>query len=487
MLLENKAMIITGNQLSQLANSDNTGEKLIAAIFQADIETATKLIKNGADVNYVYQESISPCLAICLEWSQHPEIISLMPLLIQSGLDLNKQWIHNAKAVNNFYTCLAIEATANKGFIISQMLINLDADINIYVNDQIPLVLNLMLENKQGQFDWAIQLLIKNGANIQALIDDEHPYLYATQKDDQLMAQQLLKFGVDVYTKIDKNVTLMSAVLFLESQINKFTFAKILIDNGYDVNKMLPTGQTLMELCLENMDEIPELKNGAEFLKRNGAVMSTPELLEPVIEKPNQNKVEPSKPTAQKPSDDSLSDQGKIAIDSSKAGKTKPANEKTTEQKPASEETTEQKPAGKITEITPLVKAITNGRLDIATKLINNGTDINVYPNKYPLMSYIMLYAYKNKMPEILKIIPTLLEAGANVEEIYKLKGNIFNPLRVALMYTNDNLQTAKELIKHGANVNAKLGDQSLLMYFMDDSEYDYDDIISFLLDNGAR
>ena len=194
-----KKIVISGISLLLLSGcvENNSREKnfpLTWAVYKGDIDTFHDLIAKGADVNEETEEGITPLISAVANG-----YIKIAEELILKGADVNKT------DKENLITAV-FEAAMRGDDEILELLLRHGADIN----KATPIV----LASAKGNY-YAVYTLIKHGANVNPDIN---------------------QLGKDKYGET-KSSPLMAALFNRHEKV-----AKLLIENGADVNKYCNDG-----------------------------------------------------------------------------------------------------------------------------------------------------------------------------------------------------------------------------------------------------
>ena len=138
-----------------------------------------------------------------------------------------------------------------------------------------------------------------------------------------------------------------------------------------------------------------------------------------------------------------------------------------------------------------LFKAVRNGKIDKAEKLISQGADVNyVPPDGYgsvlcmPALQdgFDAIYIDDAKeKKETLEMVNMLVSHGADVN----YKSNVFTPLGMAITFWGNNV--AKELIKLGADVNEEFNTENKLYIIEYASNKGNLEMVEYLRNHGAE
>ncbi len=173
--------------------------KLIHAVNEKDIELAKKLIKQGANVNFMPGEFFHTHVGFPLMIAAGNGDVEMVKLLLKNGADVNLKDNWNMNALFGVVLNRSIDNETNQ-FKVIQILIDAGVDLEVIAEDN-----GNVLEI--SQYDETIfKLLIENGAdvNVQSL----YGYTYlakAVESNSIEWVKYLLKNGADYKIKNRKD------------------------------------------------------------------------------------------------------------------------------------------------------------------------------------------------------------------------------------------------------------------------------------------
>lgn len=186
--------------LIEARDMDSNATLLHIACGKGKLSTSQWLIENGADINALGNDNITPLFYAIL--SQNIEIVKL---LVESGADLNA----SMKDKGNDSATLLFFAIDSQNIEIVKLLVDSGADINkasLRDNDNVtPLYLAVDLENIE-----IVKFLVDSGADINASLSDNDnvtPLFLAIKSQNIEIVKLLVESGADINIIIDGDIT----------------------------------------------------------------------------------------------------------------------------------------------------------------------------------------------------------------------------------------------------------------------------------------
>ena len=206
---------------------------LMIAVYSGNAIMIRFLLKNGALVNAQSWDGETP---LTLAASRFPDTI---PLLLKAGANVNQKDLHGETAL---LTLIANTGSyqANTG----RLLIKYGADINIK-NSNGDTALILAAETKKSDY---VKVLLKANADINIRNNDGNTALIlAAENGNTKIVQLLLKAGADVNIRNNDGNT----ALILAAANNHSNSVRILMEHGADVNEKNMNGLTAFNVALQ--------------------------------------------------------------------------------------------------------------------------------------------------------------------------------------------------------------------------------------------
>lgn len=199
------------------------GPELVAAARQADEDTVTRLIADGADPDSRYGDGTT-----ALHWAAHRDIVEMVAGLIEAGADVNTTDDHGT-------TPLAL-ACLNGSLPVVKTLLTAGADPNLpRTNGETP----LMTAARVGNLD-VVRQLVSAGAdpNATEATLGQTALMRAIAEDHTGVARLLLEVGGSVSARSTNRFT---PLLFAAQQGN-IEAARLLLSAGAEVDEAAPDG-----------------------------------------------------------------------------------------------------------------------------------------------------------------------------------------------------------------------------------------------------
>ena len=129
-----------------------------------------------------------------------------------------------------------------------------------------------------------------------------------------------------------------------------------------------------------------------------------------------------------------------------------------------------------------LIWACIRGHYDVAIRLVSAGADVNASVDGVSLLEVIMVTTCFSTRKDILELLKTVVEAGADVN---KKNEQGHSPLRLAFV-TKKSIDVIRLLLENGADVNEVCGNdgESIMFYTI---TYEDVDVLRLLLEYGAN
>jgi ankyrin repeat protein len=243
-------------------------EKLILAAYQGDTVAVKQLIQQGARINAITYEGVTPLMYAAQ--NGHTDMVAL---LLRYGANVGMK-------PDNGYTAL-ISAIRNGHFETAEYLVRNGADINQQDNGQVTPLMHaiavdsfympdmliyynagvnfrnrhgrsaLMLASYLGRNE-IVKELVEAGADVNA-VDDQRwtPLHYATLTDQTAVIDLLVMNGASLETATSSGYTPLS----LATALNRFSTARQLIGYGAAVNTRISPSLNPLTLARENKND----------------------------------------------------------------------------------------------------------------------------------------------------------------------------------------------------------------------------------------
>lgn len=195
---------------------------LTSAVCRGDVETATFLLDNGADINAFNNGGASPLMLALDSDTRRKEFP--MELLLKRGAD------PNLTAGKNASPPLFLAAERGREDIV-RLLLKYKADPNLQFYGRVPLHAAV-----RGKNAAVVRALLEHGANPNIPFPNGTPALSKAIREKQsAIAMELVRRGADINAGSKSGWTpLMNAIRNQQSDV-----AKLLIEKGADVNRKI--------------------------------------------------------------------------------------------------------------------------------------------------------------------------------------------------------------------------------------------------------
>lgn len=212
------------NNEMDLKDSNTSLNSLAYAVLAQDFAMVTELINLGAIIND--KDAFSGSLAIAAQTGN----IKIAEYLINSGADVNAEYIHKDKKPSN-----PLFIAISYGFEnMVQLLLKHGANPNYQLRGLTPIMHAVMNDDLK-----LVNELIKHGANIEGNSTDFQvsPLFIAVQKGSNELIEFLLQHEANFEKPCYKQGLLYTSPLSLAIHLNRLDVLKMFVKNGADLNK----------------------------------------------------------------------------------------------------------------------------------------------------------------------------------------------------------------------------------------------------------
>ncbi|MBU3156731.1 ankyrin repeat domain-containing protein [Clostridium estertheticum] len=179
---------------------------------------------------------------------------SVYRFIDDGNVDAIRDYLNNAKDLNpdlklENILYYAIDNCQNNYFKTIELLINNGADINAHNSDLLETPLHKLCARIKPHID-VITMILKKGAKVNAInISGKTPVFYCSFNYSVELLNLLVEYGADINIRDKYKNTLLH-----DDYINCFDehfeeFLKSLINLGFDINSTNSTGYTPLDLC----------------------------------------------------------------------------------------------------------------------------------------------------------------------------------------------------------------------------------------------
>ncbi|MCB2359181.1 ankyrin repeat domain-containing protein [Clostridium estertheticum] len=179
---------------------------------------------------------------------------SVYRFIDEGNVDAIRDYLNNAKDLNpdlklENILYYAIDNCQNNYFKTIELLINNGADINAHNSDLLETPLHKLCARIKPHID-VITMILKKGAKVNAInISGKTPVFYCSFNYSVELLNLLVEYGADINIRDKYKNTLLH-----DDYINCFDdhfeeFLKSLINLGFDINSTNSTGYTPLDLC----------------------------------------------------------------------------------------------------------------------------------------------------------------------------------------------------------------------------------------------
>ncbi|MCT7546124.1 ankyrin repeat domain-containing protein [Aliarcobacter cryaerophilus] len=417
---------------------------LITSQKEPSLDIFNMLIKAGADINAKDKNSWTP-----LHWASRKNHIELVKVLIKAGADINeKATYYDDEEGFSGITPLYASITLNN-WEIAKLLIEAGADVNLGIETDLKYTpLLLITSQKEPSLD-IFNMLIKAGADINAIDKDSWtPLHYAVKNNHIEIVNLLIEAGADVNIASDTGDKLTPLLLLSSQTEPNMEILKMLIIAGASVDY---SSKIVLELKDQIIDSMKKNKSSKTDLILFKKLVKNNLLTGQMVDSCNTGDLKIVKELIKAGADINEKDKNSWTplhwassnnhIELVKVLIKAKAN--------LNEKATYSNDKEGFSGITPLYASITQNHWEIAKLLIEAGSDVNLA--KETGNRYTPLLLITSQKEPSLDIFNMLIKAGADINAKDKYS---CTPLHWAS--SKNHIELVKVLIKAGADINAK-------------------------------